>query len=102
MTHAAPTSDDLEARLREALAPTHLTVTDTSHKHRGHAEAKRHGGSHFKAVIVSDVFSGRPALERHRQVYAALGGLFAPGGIHALELTLFTPTEWASRQEPRP
>ncbi len=51
---------------------------------------------HFEALVVSPVFEGRRPLQRHQQVYGALGTLMG-GEIHALALTTLTPDELAAR-----
>jgi BolA protein len=51
--------------------------------------------THYKAVIVSDVFSGLNAVKRHQKAYASLGDLM--GQIHALALHTYTPEEWAQQ-----
>ena len=50
------------------------------------------GGDHFAATIVTPAFEGKPLIERHRMVYAALGDAMK-GDIHALALTTRTPDE---------
>ncbi|TAN05325.1 MAG: BolA/IbaG family iron-sulfur metabolism protein [Rhodanobacteraceae bacterium] len=47
---------------------------------------------HFQAVVVADVFTGKPTLARHRMVYAALGERMG-GEVHALSLRTQTPDE---------
>ncbi|MBI1363383.1 MAG: BolA/IbaG family iron-sulfur metabolism protein [Proteobacteria bacterium] len=91
--------DAIKASL-QSLRPTHLEVRDDSHKHAGHAGAREHGGSHFALFIVSEAFDGKPLVARHRMVYAALDGAFAPGGIHALQIRALTPAEWKEKQRP--
>lgn len=83
----------VERALRDELAPEHLVVRDESERHRGHAGAEG-GGGHYRVTIVSSRFEGRSRLERHRMVYAALGGTFA-AEIHALAIHARTPEEWA-------
>lgn len=51
-------------------------------------------GVHFEALVVSAAFAGLRPLQRHRQVYAALGELMG-GAIHALALRTLTPEEAA-------
>jgi BolA protein len=85
------TAERIEARLREALAPTHVEIVDDSAKHVGHAGAA--GGGHFSCLVVSDAFRGLGAVERHRAVYAALGALMGHE-IHALALETATTEEW--------
>lgn len=89
-------ADQVEARLREALAPAHLEILDDSRKHAGHAGAAG-GGGHFSLVIVSESFRGRSTLERHRGVYTALGDLLKHE-VHALALQTFDPDEWARKR----
>ncbi len=75
----------IRSRLLSAFAPTELEVIDESHLHEGHPGA-RDGRGHFRVNIVSSSFSGRTRLERHRMVFAALGGLMDTD-IHALSIT---------------
>lgn len=85
-------------RMREllvaALAPSSLDVIDDSHKHVGHAGAGD-GRGHFTVKIVSDAFTGRLPLARHRQVYGALGEMMQTD-IHALSIQARTPAEAGS------
>lgn len=81
---------ELEALLRQAFAPSHLTLRDDSAAHAGHAGAQE--GAHFAVWIVSGRFAGLRALERHRLVYAAAAPLLA-GRIHALQINALTPEE---------
>jgi BolA protein len=82
---------EIEARLRERFSPSHLEIVDDGAKHVGHAGAA--SGGHYSCIIVSDWFHGRPMLERHRAVYAALGDLMRHG-IHALALSTLDADEW--------
>jgi BolA protein len=79
-------------RLREALAPAHLVVTNDSARHRGHAGDDDSGESHFSVEIVSPRFHGMSRLDRQRAVNAALGDLMA-GRIHALAIRARAPGE---------
>lgn len=81
---------DIEACLREALAPTALQVQDDSHLHVGHAGARE--GRHFTVRITSARFAGTSRVARHRLVYSALQALI-PQGIHALAIEARTPEE---------
>ena len=83
-------ADEIEAALREALAPDSLTVVDDSHLHAGHAGARE--GRHFSVRIVTPRFQGLTRLARHRLVYDALAR-WMPRGIHALALSTLTPAE---------
>ncbi len=86
----------IEARLRAALAASHVDVADESHLHAGHAGAAS-GGGHFRATVVSDRFEGLSRVARQRLVYGALAAEMQRE-IHALSLRTFTPEEWASER----
>ena len=73
----------IEERLRTALAPTVLDIVDDSIAHAGHAGAQ--DGGHFTVGIVSAVFTGKPLIQRHRLIYAALADLMHQD-IHALSI----------------
>jgi BolA protein len=81
----------LNEHLRSALAPQKLEIIDDSAAHRGHSGA-RNGGRHFRVLIVSEVFSGKTLLQRHRLVYKAVEDLM-PEQIHALSIKAFSPDE---------
>ena len=85
-TALLPTAADLEAALREALAPTQLEVIDESGAHAGHAGANAEGrGTHFRVRIASPLFAGKPRVARHRLVYDALQ-VFIAQGLHAIAI----------------
>jgi BolA protein len=84
------TADDIEARLRSALAPSAIEVQDDSDLHAGHAGAR--DGKHFTVRIVSPRFAGLARVARHRLVYDSLGPL-ASQGVHALAIVAKAPDE---------
>lgn len=84
------TAGEIEARLRQALDPTHIEVTDDSHLHAGHAGARE--GRHFSVHLRSPRFSGLGRVARHRLVYDSFGPL-APQGVHALAIVAQAPEE---------
>lgn len=74
----------IRAALQARLGPSLLEVHDDSAAHAGHAG---HGGKgHFRVVVVSDAFSGRTLVQRHRLVHDALAPLL-DSDIHALSIT---------------
>ena len=81
---------DIDARLRDTLAPETLEVVDDSHLHVGHAGARE--GRHFTVRIASARFEGLTRVARHRLVYDALQGLM-PLGIHALAIDARAPSQ---------
>ncbi len=84
--------DEIETRLREALEPVSLHVSDDSHLHAGHAGAREGGESHFSVEIVSSRFAGLGRVARHRLVNEALSEQLK-GPIHALAIKARTPGE---------
>ncbi|HEX2764039.1 MAG TPA: BolA family protein [Allosphingosinicella sp.] len=81
---------EIEQRLRAALAPELLVVTNDSARHRGHAGDDGSGESHFTVEIVSPAFEGKTRLERQRAVNAALRDLLRDR-IHALAIKAEAP-----------
>jgi len=83
----------IEAKVRHAFDPAHLEVTDESYMHSVPEGAE----SHFRLLIVSDVFEGKSAVQRHQAVYATLAEE-VKHHIHALGLQTKTPAEWTADQ----
>ena len=86
-------ANEMEARLRAALDPAALEITDDSESHRGHAGHDGSGESHFTVALTAAAFAGQSRIGRQRLVFAALGDLMAPGGIHALVVKAKAPGE---------
>ena len=84
------TATEIETRLRQALTPSHIEVSDDSHLHAGHAGARE--GRHFSVRLTSPRFAGLSRVARHRLVYDSLGSLAAQG-VHALAIVAQTPDE---------
>jgi BolA protein len=81
----------IKQRLIEGLDAETVDVIDESHMHAGHAGAKT-GMGHFNVTIIADAFTGKSLIERHRQIYAALGDMMQTD-IHALSIKAYTPDE---------
>ncbi|HEY0665948.1 MAG TPA: BolA family protein [Gallionella sp.] len=82
------------ARMRERLSvlcPISLDIADESQRHAGHSGA-RDGGGHYVLAIVSQQFTGKNTVARHRMIYSALGDLMKRD-IHALTVTAHAPDE---------
>ena len=79
----------IEKLLTDAFQPSHILVKDQSHLHAGH-EGARDGRGHFDVTIVSNAFTGKRPLARHRLIYDALGTLMETD-IHALRIHASTP-----------
>jgi BolA protein len=83
----------VEQAMRERLAalkPSQVDLRDESAQHAGHAGARPSGGSHWQLTIVSDAFTGKTAVARHRMVYEALGDLMKRD-VHALRIEALAP-----------
>jgi BolA protein len=87
-----PLAAEIEKRLRESLAPSHLEVRNDSARHRGHAGDDGSGESHFFVEIVSERFAGMSRVARQRAVNAALADLLQTR-IHALAMKVRAPGE---------
>ena len=83
-------ADIIYQQLQAAFNPLQLSVEDESHFHVGHVGHK--GAGHFAVKIVSECFSGKTLIARHRMVYAALESLIG-SDIHALKINAKTPEE---------
>ena len=54
-------------------------------------------GTHFEAIIVSELFVGLNMVQQHQLVYKALGEKMGRD-IHALSIQTFTPEEWEKKK----
>jgi BolA family transcriptional regulator, general stress-responsive regulator len=86
------TRDRIIDRLTQALAPIGLNVVDESHQHAGHAGARPGGETHFRVYIVSNAFTGKSRIDRHRMVNGILAAELA-AGVHALAIDARAPGE---------
>jgi stress-induced morphogen len=50
-------------------------------------------GDHFEVRVVAEAFEGKPLVERHKMIYAALGAAVDGRNIHALALKTLTPAQ---------
>ncbi len=79
--------------LNTAFKPLHFELVNESFMHN----VPEGSESHFKAVIISEAFSGKRLVQRHQLVYQAMGDVMKE--IHALALHTFTPDEWQEKGE---
>ena len=59
--------------------------------------AARRSETHFKVVIVSEAFEGKPLIDRHRAVNECLREELEQG-VHALSIDAKTPKQWQAKQ----
>jgi BolA protein len=81
-----------------ALQPSRLELVDDSALHAGHEGAKG-GGGHYRLTIISEQFSGKNTVARHRMIYAALGPMMRQQ-IHALAIRAYAPDEAETLSQP--
>lgn len=84
--------EHIAEKLTAAFAPGALDVIDESELHHGHAGWREGGETHFRVKIVSEAFTGKSRVERHRMVNALLADELA-GGLHALAVSAKAPGE---------
>jgi BolA family transcriptional regulator, general stress-responsive regulator len=86
----------LHSRMREklmiALNPTRLDLVNESHLHAGHSSSPGTGESHFRLLIVSDEFTGKSRVARHRIVNDVVRDELRDG-VHALAIKAVAPGE---------
>ncbi|HEX6549968.1 MAG TPA: BolA family protein [Gammaproteobacteria bacterium] len=82
----------IRQELQHQLQPQFLEIVDDGAQHAGHAHE---GSGHFTVHITAAAFAGKPRLQRHRMVYAALGNLMQ-SDIHALSIKAAAPEETLS------
>ena len=73
--------DDIENKADFTLFSPFCKVINKSHRHNVPAGSE----SHFKVVIVSDLFNDKRSVSRHRDVYQTLSHEL-DNGVHALAL----------------
>ncbi len=77
--------DQIELQLKK-LNSVHLSIEDESHQHSRGLE------THFKVVLVSQVFEGLSRIQRSRLIHQELNNELQK--IHSLTTRLLTPQEW--------
>ncbi|MCF8477176.1 MAG: BolA family transcriptional regulator [Pseudolabrys sp.] len=86
------TADVISKKLTEAFVPQSLNVVDESHRHEGHAGHRPGGQTHFRVYIVSEAFTGKTRVDRHRMINQILSDELA-AGVHALAIHASAPGE---------
>lgn len=83
----------IETKLSDSFSPERLKVTDESHMHAGHQpDITGTGETHMRVQIVTEAFSGKSRVDRHR----AINALLKPeldAGLHALAIEAAAPGE---------
>jgi stress-induced morphogen len=81
----------------QVLTPHFIELKNDSAKHAGHTEhlggAGFTGETHYKLILVSDIFLGLGRIERQRKVNELLSEEFK-SGLHAFEMKTLTIDEY--------
>lgn len=85
---------NIKSKISRELKPELLSVENESGMHNVPPGSE----SHFKVVVVAEIFSGQRSVQRHQLIYRVLADELA-GGVHALALHTYTPEEWQDRQQ---
>lgn len=80
--------------LNQSLAPIELGVENESHMH----SVPPNSETHFKVLVVSEVFEGKSRIDRQRMVNELLKEELQ-SGLHALTQKTLTPTEWGAQKD---
>lgn len=75
----------IDQRIQAYLADQSIT---------GEVDIEDPDGQHFKIRVVSNGFENMTPINRQQLIYKALGDVFTTGAVHAVELFLFTESEW--------
>jgi|TARA_B110000977_G_scaffold45461_1_gene61777 acid stress-induced BolA-like protein IbaG/YrbA len=54
-------------------------------------------GGHFNITAIGEVFDGKRAVQRQQLIYAALNSEISSGAMHAVNMKIFTPSEWQAK-----
>ncbi|MGB5199741.1 MAG: BolA/IbaG family iron-sulfur metabolism protein [Sedimenticolaceae bacterium] len=82
----------IRQKLDQAFTPLHIEVENESHMHN----VPEGSETHFRVLLVSTQFEGKPLIQRHRAVNGTLSEELR-GQVHALALHTMTPEEWFAK-----
>lgn len=85
----------IQNKVTTAFAPIHhIELTNESNMHNVPEGAE----THFRLLLVSEIFEGMSRIERQRKVMEVLAEELA-GEVHALTQRVFTVKEWDEKKE---
>jgi BolA protein len=79
----------IQQKLTASLSPSFLKIENESHKHSRPPGSE----SHFRVIVVSDIFNGLSRVQRQQKVFEILENEMR-NFIHALSQFTFTSDEW--------
>lgn len=87
----------IQEKIQGSINIQEVIVEDESFRHHVPEGAE----THFKVTVISDHFSGKSRIARHRFINELLAEEF-DSGLHALSIHAFSPTEWGSKEQKTP
>ncbi|XP_078576961.1 DNA-binding transcriptional regulator BolA-like isoform X2 [Branchiostoma floridae x Branchiostoma japonicum] len=84
-----PVESTIREKLSQHFQPSHLDVINESYMHCVPPGSE----THFKVVVVSDMFDNEAIIKRHRMVNGVLQEELE-GPVHALSIMAKTPKQW--------
>ncbi|CAL7940214.1 unnamed protein product [Xylocopa violacea] len=84
-----PIEGSIKKKLIDSLSPSYIEVINESYMHN----VPKGSETHFKVVVVSDLFKDKSLVQRHRMVNKLLQTELE-GGVHALSIVAKTPDQW--------
>lgn len=84
-----PVECSIRKKLTETFKPFHLEVINESYMHN----VPKGSETHFKVVVVSDLFHGKTLLESHKMINGVLQPVLQDG-VHALSIVSRTREQW--------
>lgn len=87
----------IEQNIKQGIAFEFLNIENESYRHAVPVNSE----THFKVILVSDIFEGMPLLARHRLVNELLSAELA-GPVHALALHTYTSAQWLEKKQMAP
>ncbi|XP_061175323.1 DNA-binding transcriptional regulator BolA-like [Saccostrea echinata] len=84
-----PVEESISKKLASKFQPQHLEVINESSKHN----VPKGSETHFKVIVISDMFEGVPLIQRHRLVNEVLKEELE-NGVHALSIMAKTHAQW--------
>ncbi len=93
--HVGPVAQEILAKVEKAFECESVSLENQSHLHAGHTgnpTGAPDAETHFKLRVVSDAFTGKRLLQRHRMINEVLQEELKTT-VHALSLVLKTTSE---------
>ncbi|QJC34106.1 BolA/IbaG family iron-sulfur metabolism protein [Enterobacteriaceae endosymbiont of Donacia cinerea] len=84
--------EKIKNKIISKLQPIYLKINDTSKKHNHVNNNINNLITHLEIIIVSNLFTNKSLITRHRLIYHIIGNKFK--NIHSLSLNTYTLPEW--------